>query len=171
MPFRLLLARSVPTEDSRPPAFHASGLEKSSQRPEVEAQVLVSEPELDLQLLHPLGELHERLSQPLDLLVVERACLHPPERLSFHQLAQQLDQRQHELRQSALDVLGIGAYAAREGVDVAEGARDPVDVAARREQLRVELAHVAAAKLYGAQGPVQRTVSSGWAATYRSTAS
>ena len=80
-------------------------LQKIPERSEVEIQVRVGEPELLLQLVHALGELHERLPEPLHLLVVERPLLHAAERLALHQLPQQLDQGEHELGEPALDEL------------------------------------------------------------------
>ena len=71
--------------------------------PEIEVQVLRVEPELLAQLLHPPVELHERLPEPLDLLVDRRAAVDPAQRLALHQLAEQLDDGQHELGQAALD--------------------------------------------------------------------
>src|SRR5947199_2732961 len=77
--------------------------EQVSERLEVQVQVAVLETELALQLLHPLLELHERLAEPFDLLVRQRPLVHPAQRLPLHQLAEQLDQRQHELSQALLD--------------------------------------------------------------------
>jgi hypothetical protein len=47
--------------------------------------------------------------------------LHPAQRLPLHELAQQLHDRQHELREPALDVLRVGVDAARQ--DVVESRR------------------------------------------------
>src|SRR5881227_358253 len=82
-------------------------LHQPAQRPEVEVEVLVLEPELVLELLHPLLEQHERLAEPLDLVGRERAALDPPERLALHQLTQQLDQREHELGQALLEAFAV----------------------------------------------------------------
>src|SRR5256885_15300781 len=92
--------------------------EEVPERPEVEVEVLVLEPELRLQLLHPLAQPHERLAEPLDLLVRQGSLLHPPHRLALHQLAEELDQRQDELRQAALHRLRVAVDPARE--DAAE---------------------------------------------------
>src|SRR5690349_24753927 len=109
-------------------------LEQRPERAEVEVEVLVREPELRLQLLHPLREPHEREPETLDLLVVECALLHPPQRLPLHQLPQELDERQHELGEAALDALRIGVHSPWERIRaVGELAREPVDVAARRD--------------------------------------
>src|SRR5205085_1190845 len=141
--------------------------EQTPERAQVEVELRVLQPERGLQLLHALLEEHERLSEALDLVVSQRALLHPAERLALHQLAQELDQRQDELRQTAFDLLRVGVDSPREGVaDLLERARDPCDVAVRRQQLRLERCadgHAASAKLYGAQGPVQTTVTSGCA--------
>src|SRR5689334_1250410 len=73
-------------------------LQQVSERTEVQIQVGIREPELRLELLHPVGEEHEGLSEALDLVIVERPLLHASQRLPLHQLPQELDQRQHELR-------------------------------------------------------------------------
>src|SRR5690242_11611805 len=86
-------------------------LEQVPQRSEVEVQVGVLEPERRLELLHAVGEEHERLPEPLDLVVVERPLLHAAKRLTFHQLPQELDQRQDELCKAAFDLLRVGVDA------------------------------------------------------------
>jgi hypothetical protein len=91
------------------PKTHLSFLasEQRAERTEIEVEVLVTQAELLLQLVHALRELHERLPQPLDLLVVERSRFHAPDRLPLHELAQELDEGQDELGEAALDRLGI----------------------------------------------------------------
>src|SRR5437762_2386590 len=74
-------------------------LKQVPQRPEVQVELGVLESERRLQLLHALLEPHERLAEPLDLVLRERALLHPPDSLTLHQLTQELDQRQNQLRQ------------------------------------------------------------------------
>ena len=69
------------------------------------------EPELLAQLGHPPVELHERAAQALDLLLGQRAGVDAPQRLALHQLAQQLDDREHELGEPLLDRLGVGVDA------------------------------------------------------------
>src|SRR4051794_13932004 len=109
------------------------------------------------QLAHAPIELHEGLDQPLDLLVAERSGLHSPQRLALHQLPQQLDERQHELRETLLDLLRIGLDAARERLRrVVEVACDGAQVTVGAEQLAGELtlpAHRSAsvANEYGGQ--------------------
>src|SRR3954454_5295632 len=94
----------------------ADGLQQSTQRPEVQIQVLGGEPELLTKLIHPLVQLHERAAEPLDLLLAQIPAVDPAQRLSLHDLPEQLDDRQDELRQAALDVLGIGIHAPRQRV-------------------------------------------------------
>src|SRR4051812_36844017 len=89
-------------------------LEQLAERAQVEVQVLVSQPELALQFLHARLKSHERLAEPLDLVIGERAALHPANCLAFHELPEQLDQCQDELRQAALDVMGVGVHAGRQ---------------------------------------------------------
>src|SRR5207248_5846911 len=111
--------------------------EEVAERPEVQIQVAVLEPELGLELLHAALELHERLAEALDLLVGQGALLHAAKRLPLHQLAEQLDEGEDELREALLDLLGVGVHAPREralepvelaghGVEVARAAEQPV---------------------------------------------
>src|SRR5205823_11467514 len=141
---------------------------KVSQGTEIEVEVAVLEAEVVLQLLHPPLELHEGLPHSLDLVVGERALLHPSEGLEFHQLAKKLDQRQHELRKPSLHLLRVGVDPARERTrHVIELARDSPEVAAAGEDLvdrLVASAHAssrASANEYGGHGPGQTMVSSG----------
>jgi hypothetical protein len=47
----------------------------------------------------------EGATEPVDLLLVERAGLDAPERLSFHELAQELDHGQDELNEAVFETL------------------------------------------------------------------
>src|SRR5947207_1232364 len=119
--------------------------QQAPERAEVEIQVLVTEPELRLQLVHAFGELHERFPEPLDLVVVERPALHPVQRLSLHQLSQELDECQHELGEPALHRFRVGRHA-------------PWNRPRRRHDISLRgknACHAAPAKLAGGQGPVQ----------------
>jgi hypothetical protein len=110
--------------------------EQASQRTEVEVEVLVREAERALELLHAGLERHERPAETLDRLVVEVARLHAPERLALHELAQELDDRQHELGEPPLDVLGIGVDAGRQRVvEPPEVARERVEIERRGQEL------------------------------------
>src|SRR4051794_5994917 len=88
---------------------------QTAQRPKVQVQVLVLQPERLLQLFHPLLEQHEGLAQPLHLIRRETAALDPAERLALQQLPQQLDQRQDELRKALLELVAIGVDPATQG--------------------------------------------------------
>src|SRR5579884_344012 len=159
-PFSVVVA-SFPT-----PSLFTPLLQKTSERTEIEVQVLVLQPERRLQLVHPLGEAHERQPQPLDLLVGQPAFVHPPKRLALHQLAQELDQREDELREAAFHLLGVGGHPLRKRVvDAVQALGDEVEVAGCGEQ-PVELVHAASscAKLYAGHGPVQTTGRSWWRA-------
>src|SRR3954447_12949573 len=133
--------------------------QQASERAEVEVQVLVAQSELGLQLVHALGELHERLPQAFDLVIGERPALHPMQCLALHQLPQQLDQRQDELRKAAFDRFGIGRDAP------GERPRPCDNLSLSRQDAR----HRSPAKLAGAHGPVQTRLSSGCADAYVST--
>src|SRR3954471_13487572 len=93
---------------SPPPPSVRMSLQQVSQRPEVQVQVVLRQAELARQLLHPLLEEHERLPEALDLLGVGGAGVDPAQRLALHELAQQLDDREHELSEAALHVLRLG---------------------------------------------------------------
>src|SRR3954451_8502213 len=104
-----------------------------------QVEVVVVEPELAAQLLQAPLEPHEGLSHPLDLLGRQRAALDAPQRLALHELADDVDEREHQPGEPLLDVLGVG-----------------LDAAAQRGAQAVEVAHV---KLHGGQGPVQTSAS------------
>jgi len=55
---------------------------------------------------------HQGGPQSLDFRLVEIARIHARNRLTFHQFMQQLDQREHQLRQSVADPIGIDVEAA-----------------------------------------------------------
>src|SRR5436190_6152075 len=120
MPLPLLSdgGRLVSTSAS-PSRSETPASEKISERAEIEVEIALLEAELGLQFFHSLGEPHEGQPEPFDLLVVERALLHSPKRLALHQLPQQLDQGQDELRKSLLDLLRVGRDPARCDVQVA----------------------------------------------------
>src|SRR3954453_7933407 len=79
-------------------------------------EVLRLEAEVGPQLLQALLELHERLAEALNLIRAERPALDAPHRLALHQLAQQVDDGEHERREALLDLLRVGVDAARHGV-------------------------------------------------------
>src|SRR5689334_9771750 len=82
-------------------------LDQLSEWAEVDVQVLLLELEVLAELFHLLLEQHERLSEPLDLFRRERAPLDPAQSLTLHQLANQLDQGQHQLRETLLEALAV----------------------------------------------------------------
>src|SRR3954471_13943402 len=122
-----------------------------SQRPEVEVEIVVLEAELGLQFLHPVSQQHERLAEPLDLVVGERPALDPTESLALHQLAKQVDQRQHEPCEALLELLRFGVHSP------GEGGVEAIELVTEQAQVAVDGVHEPAllpAKLYGGQGPV-----------------
>src|SRR5947209_3503577 len=78
--------------------------------------LLVVEADLAAQLLHAPLELHEGLAEALDLVGVQRAALDAPDGLALHQLADEVDEHEHEPGEALLDVLGIGVDARGHGV-------------------------------------------------------
>src|SRR4051812_42662916 len=122
-----------------------------AERSEIEIEVFLLEPEVLSELVHALFELHERLAETLDLLVVEVPHLHAAERLALHQLPQELDQREHELREPALDVLWVGLNPSRQRASrTFEIARDRREVAAGEQQPVDAVAHAATPSCSGA---------------------
>jgi hypothetical protein len=90
--------------------------------------VLLVQSEFAPQLLHALFKAHEGLAETLDLVGGQRAALDSPHRLALHDLADEVDEHQHQAGEALLDVLGIG-----------------VDPAAQRgAEALLELAHSAA---------------------------
>src|SRR3954468_1977472 len=83
-------------------------LEQFSEWAEVDVQVLLLELEVLAKLFHLLLEQHECLSEPLDLFGRQRLTLDPPQSLALHQLADQLDESQHELSETLLEALAVG---------------------------------------------------------------
>ena len=69
------------------------------------------------------SSLHQAQAEGLDLLVAEVALVDASQRLGLHQLAHQLDDRQHQLEEVALDRLGVGLHPLGEQPPVGCGAR------------------------------------------------
>src|SRR5439155_20713339 len=99
------------------------------------------------------------------------AALDPAERLSLHQLAQQLDQCQDELRQALLEVVAVGVdAAAQRPIQAIELIAEEAEVWVAGEQLVAAWALVVARrpphspspelKLLGGEGLVQALVAS-----------
>ena len=107
MPFAVPLPRLVVASL----AAAGENSEQIAERPEVEIEIALLEPEVLRELVHALFELHERLAETLDLLVVEVPRLHAAKRLTFHELPEQLDQSEHELREPALEALLVALLA------------------------------------------------------------
>src|SRR3954471_13495308 len=148
------------------PGRRRGNSEEVAERPEAQVEVAGVEAELALELFHALLELHERLAETIDLFVGQRRVVHPPQRLPFHQLPQEFDEREHELRQPALDRSRVGVDPSRKGgTDAVELVRQRPEVARRVQEPLLAGTHVARsspAKLYGGHGPVHARLSSGW---------
>src|SRR5207237_660851 len=71
--------------------------EQLAERAKVDVQVRLLDAKLLGHLADLLLEAHEREADPLDLLVTQRPTLHPPDLLALEQLAQELDEGEHEL--------------------------------------------------------------------------
>ena len=66
----------------------------------------------------------------LDLILGERALLHPPHCLPFHELSQQVDEREHKLGEPLLDVVRVGVDPVGDSPrDRLEPAHEMVEVA------------------------------------------
>lgn len=62
------------------------------------------------QLMDLFFKLHQRESNSLNLLIGETAAVHTAYCLSFENLPQELDQRQHQLREPLLDTFRVHVY-------------------------------------------------------------
>src|SRR3954464_3188659 len=152
------LLSSMPFACSPFPGFVVASLrtngensQQITERSEIELEVFLLEPEVLRELVHALLGLNNRLAETLDLLVVEVPHFHAAERLALHQLPQELDQREDELREPALDVLGVGLDPSRQRAPRAfEIARDRRQVAAREQQPVDAVAHAATPSCSGA---------------------
>src|SRR5882762_5268456 len=89
------------------------GSEQAAERAEVEIEVSGGKAEALADVADRVLEPHERAPHVLGLLGREAAGLHAADRLALHQLAQELDEREHEPRDRALHVLGVGVPARR----------------------------------------------------------
>src|SRR5207253_95356 len=74
------------------------GSEQAAERAEVEIEVSGGKAEALADVADRVLEPHERAPYVLGLLGREAAGLHAADRLALHQLAQELDQREHEPR-------------------------------------------------------------------------
>ena len=100
---------------------------------EIEIEVLGLEAETFADFPHRFLELHQREADGLHLHRRERVVLHPADRLTFHQLAQELHDRQHELCDRRWTSSGWGFQ--RAGGDLRpprDRGRDAVDGRRRR---------------------------------------
>src|SRR6185436_358831 len=70
-------------------------------RTQIEVQLLERDVELRREIDDGLLEAHERLPDVLGLVAGQRAGFHPADRLTLEDLADQLDERQHELQHGA----------------------------------------------------------------------
>jgi hypothetical protein len=98
MMMSFLLVVSVADLLGSPRVRAAAPSQQPAEGAEVEIQVFLRQPKVVSELLHPLLERHQRLTESLDLVTAQPTGLYSPYRLPFHQLPEQLDQRQHELR-------------------------------------------------------------------------
>jgi len=92
---------------TRGPPSRRTGRPRAGRRAgRVQVQVFLAQAELLAELGHAPVELHEGAPEALDLVLRQSAAVDTAQRLALHDLAEQLDDRQHQLRQPALDVLG-----------------------------------------------------------------
>src|SRR2546425_4849445 len=107
--------------------------EQAAERAEVEIEVFGGETEALADVADRLLEPHERAAHVLGLLGREAAGLHAADRLALHELAHELHEGEHEPRDRALHVIGIGVPARRREI-----AHAPLELRAQR----LQLAHV-----------------------------
>lgn len=90
--------------------------QQRSQRPEVQVQVLGPQSVAVTQFGHTVVEEHQGEPDPLFLVLAQVALVDTAQRLAFHELAQQFDDRQDQLDQVALDRVGLEVEAALAGL-------------------------------------------------------
>src|SRR3954470_17135083 len=91
---------------SHEPADSLPGKQRS-ERPEVQIQVLGPQSVPLAQFGHAVLQEHEGEPDPLLLVLAEISGVEAAQRLALHELAQQLDDGQHEFHQVALDGVGV----------------------------------------------------------------
>ena len=97
-----------------PIAVDRRGLHQLPERAEIEVQSSGVRPNL-LPISRSSPRAHQRVADRFDLLARQRLLLHAPDRLPLHQLAQELDDRQHELRDRLLHVVRLRIPSHRRG--------------------------------------------------------
>src|SRR5665213_4443745 len=78
---------------------------------EVEVEILRRQVEHPADVANGALDLHQRLANGLRLLLRHRPGFHPPDGLAFHELADELDERQDELDDRPLDLGGLGTVS------------------------------------------------------------
>src|SRR5712664_1339385 len=109
------------------------GSEQAAERAEVEIEVSGGKAEALADVADRVLEPHERAPHVLGLLGREAAGLHAADRLALHELAHELHEGEHEPRDRALHVIGIGVPARR---------REVAHAALELRAQRLQLAHV-----------------------------
>src|SRR5712692_497146 len=113
-------------------------------RAEIEVKIFRREAELLADVADRLLEPHQRDAHRFDFFRRERLLFHAANGLAFHQPPQELDDRQYELRDRFLHVLGLGIPSHRRGAaprTVALGRRcldrshSPFELAPQRAQV------------------------------------
>src|SRR2546423_12792321 len=90
------------------PDPHNEASHELAERAEIDVEILIFQTEDLFQFFHAPFQKHEGLAEALDLVIGKRSVFHPPHGLPLHQLSEQIDQRQNELSEPALDVFRIG---------------------------------------------------------------
>src|SRR5258708_11271296 len=98
---------SIRGRSRRLPPEGTAELHQFSEGAEVEIEILSGQAELRADVEHSLFELHESDAYGFDFLFRQRPLLHPPNRLTLHQLAQELDDGKHELRHGSLHIVWL----------------------------------------------------------------
>src|SRR3954468_11935362 len=82
-------------------------------RSEIEIEILRRQAEASADIANGLLEAHESGADRFDFGLGQRFRRHAANSLPFHQLAKELDDRQHELRDRLLHVFGVGVPSKR----------------------------------------------------------
>src|ERR1043166_9680691 len=90
------------------------------QRTKINLEILIRQAERRLELIHATAQLEKRQTEPLDLVLAQRAAVHATNGLMLQDFPKQFYHRQHETRKALLDTLRVSVdtvgQASRDGV-------------------------------------------------------
>src|SRR5581483_6832041 len=119
-------------------SYRSVSLHETSRRTEIEIEILGREAEALADVADRFLELHQRDAHGFNFFTSQRLFFHPPDRLALHESTQELDDRQDELRDRFLNVLGLRVPSERRGLPARRrrGCEPLLQFATKRTQLR-----------------------------------